>query len=80
MISGYSTHSNPHIPAGFRESQVTPVDSAPQPLPQPRGIAQGTAGGLEVCRYLGWPNDQETLDSPCLVILHTCGERMHFGG
>lgn len=47
MLSGYSTHSNPHIPAGFRESRVTPVDSAPLSLPQPRGIAQGTAGTLK---------------------------------
>lgn len=44
MLSGYSTHSNPHIPAGFRESRVTP---APQPLPQPRGMAQGTAWTLK---------------------------------
>lgn len=36
--------------------------------------------GLGVCRYLGWPDNQETLDSPCLVTLHTCGERMHFVG
>lgn len=30
--------------------------------------------GLEGCRCLGWPNNQKTLDSPCLVTLHTCSE------
>lgn len=35
-----------HIPAGFRESQVSPADCAPQPLPPPRGTAQGVWGCL----------------------------------
>lgn len=44
MLSGYSTHPNPHIPAGFRESQVIPAACAPRPLPPPRGTAQGVWG------------------------------------
>lgn len=46
VLSGYSTHPNPHIPAGFRESQVTPADCAPKPLPPPRGTAQDVWGSL----------------------------------
>lgn len=30
--------------------------------------------GLEGCGCVGWPDNQETLDSPCLVTLHTCSE------
>lgn len=92
MLSGYSTHSNPHIPAGFRESRVTPVDSnwLPSKCLSPGALLRVQLGrwtdlgvleeGLEGCGCLGWPDNQETLDSLCLVTLHTCSEGLCLWG
>lgn len=65
-----------HIPAGFMESQVSPVDRAPQPLPPPRGTAQGVRGvrwALQRCGSVGWPTNLEALDRPPVLLCEwTC--------